>query len=197
MNQLPNNLRYAVIQGYNNYVIYENGEVYNSHTKKRLAQSLNNKDKEKGYYIVKLYNEDGKKNFKIHRLLAQYFIPNNDIKKICVDHIDRNSHNNDLSNLRWVTVKENNSNTCRTRFDIDETDPIKRVKILSKMYRNKPYTCQLCNKNIKNGSKYSHNQSKLHQTKIAIEKNKIKFNEVIKSLNDIFILNEKFKKVIV
>ena len=88
-------------------------------------------------------------------------------------------------------------NTCRTRFDIDETDMKKRRLIITEMFKNQPYTCQLCNKHMKTGSKYNHNQSKLHQTNIGIEKNKLLYNNVLKSLNDIFKLNEKFKKVIV
>ena len=46
------------------------------------------------------------KTYHVHRLIAETFIPNPD-NKPCIDHIDRNRANNDVSNLRWVTTKEN------------------------------------------------------------------------------------------
>lgn len=45
----------------------------------------------------------------MHKLVASAFIPNLD-NKPCVDHIDTNSLNNNVENLRWVTIKENNNN---------------------------------------------------------------------------------------
>ena len=45
----------------------------------------------------------------IHRLVAQTFIPNPNNKPF-VDHIDTNILNNNVTNLRWVTPKENMNN---------------------------------------------------------------------------------------
>ena len=45
----------------------------------------------------------------VHRLVAKAFIPNPG-NKPCIDHIDGNTRNNNVSNLRWVTYKENNNN---------------------------------------------------------------------------------------
>lgn len=46
------------------------------------------------------------KTYYVHRLVAETFIPNPE-NKPSIDHIDRNRANNDVSNLRWVTTKEN------------------------------------------------------------------------------------------
>jgi len=46
----------------------------------------------------------------LHRLISEAFIPNPD-NKLCIDHIDNNTlNNNSINNLRWVTTKENAQN---------------------------------------------------------------------------------------
>ena len=63
-----------------------------------------------GYYRVKIRCSDGiKRTKKIHRLVAETFIPN-PMGKPTVDHLDRNKHNNVVSNLSWKTVAEQNEN---------------------------------------------------------------------------------------
>jgi len=59
----------------------------------------------RGYYRVKLAG----KLYKLHRLLAETFIPNPEGKPF-VDHIDGDKLNNSLSNLRWCTHAENQRN---------------------------------------------------------------------------------------
>lgn len=67
----------------------------------------------KNYYCVSLLDGNGKaKLYKVHRLEAIAFIPNPE-NKPQIDHIDGNTRNNNVWNLRWVTAKENvcNPNT--------------------------------------------------------------------------------------
>lgn len=47
--------------------------------------------------------------FLFHRLLAETFLPNPDNLPV-VDHIDRDKHNDALSNLRWVSRSDNSKN---------------------------------------------------------------------------------------
>ena len=61
----------------------------------------------KGYLYVML-NKDGKtKVLKIHRLVAQAFIPNPD-NLPCVNHKDEDKTNNIVTNLEWCTHLYNN-----------------------------------------------------------------------------------------
>ena len=60
----------------------------------------------KGYLVTDLYKDGQRSTYRVHRLVAQEFIPNPD-NKPCINHIDGNKHNNNFSNLEWVTKKEN------------------------------------------------------------------------------------------
>lgn len=61
----------------------------------------------RGYKRVRLSKNNKTKKFQIHRLVAIAFIPNNDINKKFVNHIDENPSNNNVNNLEWVTGSEN------------------------------------------------------------------------------------------
>lgn len=63
-----------------------------------------------GYYYVNLSKNNQVKHKRIHRLVAEAFIPNPESKPQ-VDHIDRCRTNNIVTNLRWVTGSENCLNT--------------------------------------------------------------------------------------
>jgi hypothetical protein len=67
-----------------------------------LKQNL----KRDGYYRVTLYNENGHKTFMVHRLVAMAFL-DADESRPYVDHIDGDTTNNKVDNLRWCTPSEN------------------------------------------------------------------------------------------
>lgn len=59
------------------------------------------------YQIVFLHKGKGEQHcFRIHRLVAENFIPRIDGKNV-VNHIDCDRSNNRVDNLEWVTDKEN------------------------------------------------------------------------------------------
>lgn len=68
----------------------------------RIRKHLIHKD---GYHYIGL----GDKNYQVHRLVAEAFIPNLE-NKPQVDHIDTDPSNNRADNLRWATQSENNLN---------------------------------------------------------------------------------------
>jgi hypothetical protein len=71
-----------------------------------------------GYQIVDLYKNGKGERKKVHRLVAQAFIPNPQKKKT-VNHKDGNPENNCVGNLEWATQKENNLhciNILKNRF---------------------------------------------------------------------------------
>jgi len=89
------------IENFSNYLIYPDGKVFSKKSNKFLKPY----DTGRGYLSVEL----GGKNHKVHRLVAIHYIPNPENKPE-VDHINRNTSDNHIENLRWMTSKENNNN---------------------------------------------------------------------------------------
>ena len=65
-----------------------------------------------GYLGLRLSKNNIVSNKLIHRIVAQAFIPNSEIKPE-VNHIDEDKTNNKVTNLEWVTRTENNNHGTR------------------------------------------------------------------------------------
>ena len=101
------------INGYPNYIIYNDGRIYSKKRNKDLKPILING----GYYAVCLSN-NGKGDYKlIHRLVAEHFISNPE-KLEEVDHIDRDPANFKSANLRWVSRLDNHQNKGKPKHNI-------------------------------------------------------------------------------
>ena len=90
------------INGFENYLIFEDGRVINSLTGKEIKPWKSNK----GYLNIKLCKNGKATKFLVSRLVALAYIPNPENKPE-VDHINRIRNDNRVDNLRWSTILEN------------------------------------------------------------------------------------------
>lgn len=75
-------------------------------------------------YVV-LSKEGKTKRFYVHRLVADAFMPNSDrLNKTEVNHIDGNRYNNTVSNLEWVTKKDNIKHAFKNKLIKTEKEVI-------------------------------------------------------------------------
>ena len=102
---------------FKNIEVSSTGVVMNTLTGKVLKSAINPSN---GYYYVFIY-QDGKSIPKaVHRLVAETYLTYDPAMKLVVDHIDGGRLNNDVSNLQWITNRENilkcKKSKPRTRF---------------------------------------------------------------------------------
>jgi hypothetical protein len=112
---------------FDNYKISNLGNIKNGD--KLLKGSIQNR----GYRYIQLNRGGQRNNILIHHLVAKYFISDRPDNMV-IDHIDRNKLNNNVSNLRYISQKENMINQDRYRDDITETDTKERKKIFQREY---------------------------------------------------------------
>jgi hypothetical protein len=91
-----------VLSGYPNYIITNDGQVYNSQRNKYLVPAKN----EGGYMAISLCDGEKRRSFSIHRLVAILYLENPD-NYLEVNHIDFNKTNNNVDNLEWISRSGN------------------------------------------------------------------------------------------
>ena len=106
-------------------------ERYDSYNRKVDEKILKTKEN-LGYIYVNLHKNGIQKGYKVHRLVAEAFIPNPD-NKPCVDHINTIKDDNRVDNLRWVTYEENMNNPATK----EKCSEINKGKTLSEEHKNK------------------------------------------------------------
>ena len=112
------------IKGYEDYFVSSYGRVIRTKTGKILKPAVDHK----GYLRVCLYKDKKKKNFKVHRLVAETFLPNPGSLPE-VDHIDTNRKNNTQTNLRWASKSANTRNREVCRQATSKYNGVRRNKI--------------------------------------------------------------------
>ncbi|MDO3814240.1 HNH endonuclease [Salmonella enterica] len=124
---------------FKHYYVSSNGDVFNTNSNIKLKPIEN-----KGYDRYHLYY-DGKRHYwPSHRLVALVYLPNPE-NKPCVNHIDGNKHNNDVSNLEWCTYSENELHShrvlgkqvARGEETYNAVLTVEKVKHLRSIFRSK------------------------------------------------------------
>lgn len=111
------------------YQINIDGEMWSNYYNRIMSPA-----NDKGYLKISLTKDKVRKTCRIHRLLAIQYIPNPDNLPE-IDHIDRNTLNNDLSNLRWCDRFTNANNRTGCIADMTEEQKEERIDNLREYKR--------------------------------------------------------------
>ena len=95
------------IKGYEGlYQVSDTGKVISIRRNKELKQDID----PRGYRRVTLCKNGQTERFEVPFLVLETFGFKKPFDSATVDHIDGNPNNNNLSNLKWCSLKENNNN---------------------------------------------------------------------------------------
>lgn len=106
------------------YEVSNRGRIRNTATKRILRLSTS----KRGYLVFSCVIQGKHKLVNVHKCVAIEFIPNpNNLPQI--NHIDGDKTNPDVTNLEWVSAKENNLHARRTGLHKSDGDkPVLQIK---------------------------------------------------------------------
>lgn len=102
-------MEFVTIPSHPRYEISIDGVIRNTANKRVKSQYINSM----GYRMISISYANKSKPERVHRLLAETFLPNPSGLP-CVNHIDGNKLNNSLENLEWCTHDENMKHAFQT-----------------------------------------------------------------------------------
>ena len=111
------------------YSISNFGDVKNDRTGRIIKPHQNEK-----YVGISLVNTEGRKTIRLHRLIAETFIPNPE-NKSQVNHKDRDRLNNSISNLEWVSPRENIRHTLTEKVYENKNFSIEEICQIIEKYK--------------------------------------------------------------
>lgn len=110
------------IQGYEGlYSIDIDGNIWSYHNSKMKLKAHKSK-----YIEISLRKDGIDRRYKVHRLIANAFIPNPDHLPQ-INHIDGDKYNNKIDNLEWVTNADNMIHAYRTGLQTPSRPNRKRI----------------------------------------------------------------------
>lgn len=131
--QHNDSIEWEQAEGFSNYLISTDGQVY-SLKRDKLIEPANKNGIKGSYLVVTIYNDKGQKKYMlVHRLVFMAhrgMIP----KGLQINHKDENKENNCIENLELMTNKENCSYGTRNA----------RISKSMKRYRAKQRAMAAC-----------------------------------------------------
>lgn len=154
------------------YYITDDGRVWSDKSKKFLSQY----DDKNGYQKVELRSTDlpPKKchRYSVHRLVMENFCPREGMENLQVNHIDGDKKNNTLSNLEWVSCKENINHAIKNNLRAKVNGA---AKLTPEQVVNIYIRCHNGEKNVTLGKEYG-----IHPDTIGKIRNKRIWKDLLK-----------------
>jgi hypothetical protein len=96
-------MEWKTVNNYPDYAINSKGSIKSLRYDRLLKPSMNSS----GYLYVNLLNNKIRKTTSVHKLVMEHFGPEKPSIEVIIDHKDGDKTNSCISNLQWLSIKEN------------------------------------------------------------------------------------------